>query len=686
MSIRTITTTLAAAAALCAATGLAQTGTATAPKFLVDPNKPAEVAKQVVNAQGNVTVKAEGGKLVYTVQPGGNDWPGAAIQAPDGKPWDLSRWGHVSAKITNTSNEKFGIGMRLDAPTGWQDTNTEQTWLDPGQSTILKVIPGYQYGFQKAGKVSANSIQCVLFFLHGKGNAVRTFTVEDLCASGPAGEKPPADPNSLRETPAKNENLFGRGARFDAKQLRTNKATAELTADKAKIAVAFEDGGWVGINPFQYPWNFKWGNAVQMTVKNTGTTPVTPKLQAASGNDRTDVTGSDAPLAPGAVGTVTVSFIPRNPWVAEVGAGVHSGHRAGTGTKFENTRVTGLFVYGDAGSKFEIGEIKLVATVANPPAWLGKQPPVPQDEWKNWTQTMNENFDKPLDPKVWNVHTDNFWDKRTHFSAKNNIVKNGTMTLKYEKRRGFHNDDPNETWGDKGQTDYVCGHADTYGKWTQRYGYFEARMKLPTANGLWPAFWTMPDRGIARGPEQWRRAATENGGMEFDIMEHLSGWGPYRFNQGFHWDGYGAGHKAVGSTWAYVEADKDDFITIGMLWLPGLAIYYSNGRELGRWESERVCNVQSMVFFYMVSGGWANTPLDDDELADPKVNSDFVIDYFRVWQRNDLRSDADGYQPNDGRWRLQSNATETHTPELLLRVTDAMREEAKRRNDAVWKK
>jgi beta-glucanase (GH16 family) len=184
----------------------------------------------------------------------------------------------------------------------------------------------------------------------------------------------------------------------------------------------------------------------------------------------------------------------------------------------------------------------------------------------------------------------------------------------------------------------------------------------------------MPDRGIAKGPEQWKRASTHNGGMELDIMEHLSGWGIYRFNQAFHWDGYGPGHKAVGSTWVYTEADKDDFIVIGMLWLPGVVVYYSNGQEIGRFESERVCDQQSMAFFYMVSGGWANTPLDDDELADPAFSKDFVVDYFRVWQRNDLATPADGFQPNDGRWRLQSNDNPG------MQITEEMRRAAAQRN------
>jgi len=181
-----------------------------------------------------------------------------------------------------------------------------------------------------------------------------------------------------------------------------------------------------------------------------------------------------------------------------------------------------------------------------------------------------------------------------------------------------------------------------YGKWTQRYGYFEARLKIPTCPGLWPAFWMMPDRGKELGP-QWKRASTHNGGMEFDIMEHLTAWGPYRYNIAFHWDGYDKDHKATGTSNIYAQADKDGFMTVGLLWLPGFAAYYANGKEVARWESERISNVQSYPIFYMVSGGWANVPLDDSQLP-----ADFVIDYIRVWQREDLASPEDGVKPNDG--------------------------------------
>lgn len=458
-----------------------------------------------------------------------------------------------------------------------------------------------------------------------------------------------------------NGNIFGKGAPTEVATIfNLRNVTAELSSDKSKLnCLFFANKGFVQLTPEIGVWSLVEGNAVSITLKNTGKTAVTPKLQITSSNNQaTDLAVLEKPLAPGAVATLVASFIPQTPWVAGEIKETYNGIKPGTGTLFENNTANGIFLFAEEGARMEVTAVTLIAPPANLPEWLGKQPPVPQSEWKDWKITFDENFDKPLDLKVWNIYTDNYWDRRTHFTKDNNIVKDGKMILRYEKKRGYHNDDSNETFGENGQTDYACGHADTYGKWTQRYGYYEARMKLPTANGLWPAFWMMPDRGLENGPQQSRRASTSNGGMELDIMEHLSGWGVYRFNQAFHWDGYGNGHRSVGSSNVYVQSDKDGYITIGLLWLPGLAVYYSNGEEIGRFESERIGSVQSNLIFYMVSGGWANTRLYDSELADPKISKDFVADYIRVWQRNDLATPEDGFKPNDGRPKMHSQRTD----------------------------
>ena len=164
-------------------------------------------------------------------------------------------------------------------------------------------------------------------------------------------------------------------------------------------------------------------------------------------------------------------------------------------------------------------------------------------------------------------------------------------------------------------------------------------MKLPRAPGLWPTFWLMPDRGAGVGPHDHRQD-TANGGMEFDIMEHLTRWGPYRYNIALHWDGYGKQHKAIGSACNYVQADKDGFITSGLLWTPGSAVFYGNGKELFRWEDPRICTVPSGIIIEITTGGWDNNAVDDAQLP-----ADYLIDYVRVWQRKDLASEVDGLQP-----------------------------------------
>ncbi|MEJ0000411.1 MAG: glycoside hydrolase family 16 protein [Verrucomicrobiota bacterium] len=190
--------------------------------------------------------------------------------------------------------------------------------------------------------------------------------------------------------------------------------------------------------------------------------------------------------------------------------------------------------------------------------------------------------------------------------------------------------------------DIATGYADTFGKWSQRYGYFEGRMKLPTAPNMFLSLWMMPDRGLAAGNDSVR-SSTKNGGMEFDIMEELSIWGPYRHDFGMHWDSYAKYHKSNGDYTVYVTPDKDGFITVGMLWTPGSVVFYDNGKEVGRWESPRISSVPEFFILDHVTGGWETEPLDEKQLP-----ADFVIDYVRAWQRKDLASDVDGPKPNDG--------------------------------------
>jgi beta-glucanase (GH16 family) len=304
--------------------------------------------------------------------------------------------------------------------------------------------------------------------------------------------------------------------------------------------------------------------------------------------------------------------------------------RQGTGTPFANDKADAVEIrIGHEGEALLLVEsVMATVTPAAVPDWVGKRPPVEGD----WSLTFHDEFDgDSVDLERWNIYTENYWDKLSHFSKDNLILGDGCIRLRMERKTGHENDDPARK-----TTDYAVGFLNTYGKWAQRYGYFEARMKLPTAPGLWPAFWLMPDRGPRFIPQS-QRGDTGHGGMEFDIMEYLTRWGPYRYNIAMHWDGYQKDHKSIGSGTIYVRPDRDGFITAGLLWTPGSAVYYCNGQIVAEWRNDRISNVPSYPMFDMVTGGWDNDPIDDDLLP-----ADFVIDYIRIWQRSDLASAVDG--------------------------------------------
>lgn len=543
--------------------------------------------------------------VVVTIQPGKEYYPGVSIKA-EGAAWNLSAFGHVEARVVNLGTKPLSLALRVDNAGDWSDNpwDTESVYLEPGKSGTVTTIFGYSYG-QKPGYALKPGAVVNMMLFAGKSDAVQSFRVEALTAGGPAGEKPPVLPADVRVKP-ENGLLWGPGV--DAK-------TVTQTVSQDELAV----------KPVLGRWDLRDYAEVHVEIHNDGPAAVTPRARLDSNGGASDwVMG--VPLTPGGQSEIVLPF-----------AGNTSANlaRKDTGSHITSDAVSAvtLGTANTGGVKLlRLQSIKAAQAVFQAPAWLGKRPPVDGA----WTKTLDDEFNSTaLNTTLWNVYGDNYWDKQSHWSKDDVRVGSGVVRLRYEKKTGFNNDDPAQK-----PSGYAAGYLHTYDRWVQRYGYFEARMKLPTAPGLWPAFWMMPDRGVAAGPEQWKRQDTANGGMEFDIMEHLTRWGPHRYNIAMHYDGYGKDHKSVGSDKIYVQPDKDGFITCGLLWTPGSAVYYCNGHEVLRWDDPRVSNVPGILMFTIPQGGWDNSPVDDARLPD-----EFVVDYVRVWQRKDLASAADGPKP-----------------------------------------
>jgi beta-glucanase (GH16 family) len=562
-----------------------------------------------------------------SIQPGKDAYPGVNIK-PNGASWNLSDYGCVEATVLNTGSHPLHLSLRVDNAGDWRNNpwDTESVTIAPMASGVVTVYFGYSYGYKPGYKLNPSEVVNLVLFA-SKTDAPQFFRILSIRATGTAGEKPPLPPDKIHIKP-ENGVILGNGCGSNIKT-QVNAYNAEVSYDdvngNSSLQIKFpanQPNQSVTFAPVNARWDLRDYLEVTLRIHNDGNTACTPKVKLESNGGSTDWVSSKAPISPGKSGEVVISFL---------GPPIVIGDQASE-NRITNDSISGILFSADPPNQTRMLLVGSIIAGLPPeprePSWLGKRPPVPGD----WVKTLDDEFNgDSLDQSIWSVYGPNYWDKESHWSKDDVIVGDGVVRLRYEKKSGYNDDNPKEE-----KTDYASGYLHTYKKWAQRYGYFESRMKLPTAPGLWPAFWMMPDRGPEYSPRSGRQD-THNGGMEFDVMEHLDRWGPYRYNIAMHWDGYGKDHKSVGSDKIYVQPDKEGYITCGLLWTPGHASFYCNGKEALTWDNARISDVPEDIMFTLPQGGWDNNPIDDSKLPD-----DFIIDYVRVWQRKDLASAADG--------------------------------------------
>jgi beta-glucanase (GH16 family) len=528
------------------------------------------------------------------------------------------------------------VNLRVDNAGHWKTNpwNCESKSIKPGKTEVVKVIFGYQYGMKPGFRLNSSEVINILIFSN-KAKEAKQFRIDSIIATGIKGEKPPVKPADVRIKPIKGYLLGGANIKLDVeKQVVVPKgvtAKSVTIAGQQKVVINYPDGKSsqkVAIKPIMGAWDLGLTTEIVVKLTNKGKTTVTPSVQAISDQRDGTTIVKAKPLKPGASCGITVSYEPEKPWEGphhDILKAHAKDKVAGTGTDFSSQKTRNIIITAehDGEASLLIDYVGAIVTTAKTPSWLGKRPPVKGD----WTLTFDEQFNgNSVDLEKWDYYGPNWWgvSKLTHWSKDNVIVKDGIAKMHFEKKTGWHNDDPST----KHESPYAGGFLTTYGKWTQKYGYFEARMKLPVGQGVWPAFWAMPDRGIEAG-EQWKRASTANGGMEYDIMEHLTSWGPYRYTTALHWDGYNKEHKAIGAR-VYFKPDAEGFVTSGLLWSPGLVVFYCQGKEVARWKNKRIGSIRSNILFTMPVGGWENAKYPDDT----QLPLDFEIDYVRVWQNS----------------------------------------------------
>jgi beta-glucanase (GH16 family) len=171
-----------------------------------------------------------------------------------------------------------------------------------------------------------------------------------------------------------------------------------------------------------------------------------------------------------------------------------------------------------------------------------------------------------------------------------------------------------------GRCEYTSARISTAGQFTQAYGHYEARMKLPRGQGMWPAFWML---GNDIGSVGWPNSG------EIDIMENV-GYEPTTVHGTIHGPGY-SGAGGIGAGYSGPNF-SDGFHTYAIDWAPNSIKWSVDGNvyqtrtpaDLGgnRWVFDHPFYI---ILNLAVGGYWPGDP--NSSTVFPQQ---LVVDYVHV--------------------------------------------------------
>lgn len=237
---------------------------------------------------------------------------------------------------------------------------------------------------------------------------------------------------------------------------------------------------------------------------------------------------------------------------------------------------------------------------------------------QNWQMVWSDEFDGNalnLDNWIYDLGTGsqfglNGWgnnELQYYTDDESNVsVANGMLRIRAEQEN-------------VGGMNYTSGRIRTHTNEFWTYGKIEARIKLPAGQGLWPAFWMLPEAGFWPG--------------EIDIME-IIGSEPNVLHGTTHQGTVGDVYSYGGSYYS-PEPLTNDFHTYAIEWLPDNIIWYLDGVEyFAMNRSEMPADLEWLLDedYYVllnlaVGGNWPGAP--DGTTSFP---ADMLVDYVRVYE------------------------------------------------------
>ena len=264
-------------------------------------------------------------------------------------------------------------------------------------------------------------------------------------------------------------------------------------------------------------------------------------------------------------------------------------------------------------------------------ASLPVPPAIDSSARNGWALVWSDEFSAPdgsaPDSGKWNFETggNGFGNKELEYYTsrpQNAEIQDGKLVITAIKE--------DYTGSDLVPREYTSARLNTSHKFHQAYGRFEARIKIPYGQGMWPAFWLLgTEDDLCKGG--WPACG------EIDIMENI-GREPSVVHGTIHGPGY-SGARGIGSPFSFPDARPfaDDYHGYAIEWSPNaIRFFVDDNLYATRTPADLPSGtkwVYDHPFFIIlnlaVGGGWPGSP--DSTTVFPQR---MFVDYVRVYKKS----------------------------------------------------
>ncbi|MFJ5990099.1 discoidin domain-containing protein [Lentzea sp. NPDC092896] len=247
-----------------------------------------------------------------------------------------------------------------------------------------------------------------------------------------------------------------------------------------------------------------------------------------------------------------------------------------------------------------------------------------------WADEFNAPAGTGPDASKWTPEVGPGVNNELQYYTNNNNARhdgNGNLVLQARREVTPGSACPVDPVSGSGTCQYTSARLNTYGKFKFTYGRVEARIKVSSTQGLWPAFWMLGADFFDQG-RPWPYTG------EIDIMEHV-GKEPNTVYSTLHAPAYfGAG--GYGSPLALGQPASSAFRTFAVEWDSSHMTFSVDGNRFftvdrNVLETTRGPWVYDHPFFIIINnavgGDWPGPPG-----AGTQLPQDMVLDYVRVYQ------------------------------------------------------